>query len=175
MPVGEDSKTGRRGALKTLAVVSGAVGCGALAVPAARFLMAPVQGGAAAGRWIRTVPLETLREDEPKRVALVADRHDAWTLEKDAALGAVWLLRSGGAVLAWSIVCPHLGCAIERSATGPGFTCPCHDSSFDQRGRRLTGPSPRGLDALDTRIEDGYVLVDFRRFRQGTTEKVPVG
>jgi Rieske Fe-S protein len=73
------------------------------------------------------------------------------------------------------VVCPHLGCAIDRSATGPGFNCPCHDSTFDAQGRCLTGPSPRGLDSLDTRIEDGFVMVDYRRFRQGTPEKVPVG
>jgi Rieske Fe-S protein len=173
--VDPDDKTGRRGALRTLALISGAAGCGALALPTARFLVAPVRGGAGAGRWIKTVPLDSLREGNPKRVALVADRRDAWTLEKDAAMGAVWLVRQGSAVVAWSVVCPHLGCAIDRSKTGPGFTCPCHDSSFDAHGGRLTGPSPRGLDSLDTKIEDGFVFVDFRRFRQGTPDKVPVG
>jgi Rieske Fe-S protein len=78
-------------------------------------------------------------------------------------------------VRAWSVTCPHLGCAIDRSATGPGFACPCHDSTFDGEGRRLTGPSPRDLDSLDTRVEDGFVLVDFRRFRQGTPDKLPIG
>jgi Rieske Fe-S protein len=173
--VNDDAKTGRRGALRALAAFSGAVGCGALAVPSARFLAAPASGGAGAGRWIKTVPLDSLNEGEPRRVALVSDHRDAWTLEKSIALGAAWLVRQGVRVRAWSVVCPHLGCAIDRSATGPGYTCPCHDSSFDAQGRCLTGPSPRGLDSLDTRIEDGFVMVDYRRFRQGTPDKVPVG
>jgi len=165
----------RRGALKTIAAVGGVIGCGALALPSVRFLIAPASGGASAGRWIKTLPLDSLREGEPKRVALIADHRDAWTLEKAVELGAAWLVRRGDAVLAWSVTCPHLGCAIDRSATGPGFNCPCHDSAFDAAGGRLTGPSPRGLDTLTTRVEEGFVMVQFQRFRQGIPEKVPAG
>jgi quinol---cytochrome c reductase iron-sulfur subunit, bacillus type len=173
--VSEGPKTDRRGALKVIAVTGGAVGAGALAVPAARFVVAPASGGAGGGKWIKTVALESLKEGEPKRVPLVADRRDAWTLEKQVELGAVWLLREGDAVKAWSVVCPHLGCAVDRNATAPGFYCPCHDSSFDPAGRRVSGPSPRDLDALATRVEDGVVAVEFQRFRQGTPDKTPMG
>jgi nitrite reductase/ring-hydroxylating ferredoxin subunit len=155
--------------------IGGAVGCGALALPIARFLGAPAHSGAPPGLWIKTVPLDALVLGVPKRVALVADHRDAWTLEKQVELGAAWLVRRDGGVSAWSTVCPHLGCAVDRSAIGPGFNCPCHDSSFDPEGRRLDGPSPRDLDALATRVEDGVVLVQFQRFRQGTRDKQPVG
>lgn len=171
----DDPKTDRRGALKAIAVAGSVAGCGALAVPTVRFLVAPAAGGDAGGRWIKTLRLDALREGEPKRVSLVADHRDAWTLEKQVELGAVWLVREGDGVRAWSATCPHLGCAVGLNASGPGFYCPCHDSAFDPAGRRLTGPSPRDLDSLDTRVEDGFVLVDFRRFRQGTAEKAPVG
>ena len=171
----EDDRTDRRSALKALAVVGGTVGCAALAVPTVRFVVAPAQGEASAARWIKTVRLDTLTDGQPKRVALVADHRDAWTMEKQVQLGAAWLVRSGDAVRAWSVTCPHLGCAIDRGADGSGFNCPCHDSSFDAGGRRLDGPSPRDMDSFDTKIEDGFVLVDFRRFRQGTAEKAPVG
>jgi cytochrome b6-f complex iron-sulfur subunit/menaquinol-cytochrome c reductase iron-sulfur subunit len=158
-----------------MAAVGGAVGCGALAVPSLRFIVAPAAGGAKAGRWIKTVGLDSLREGEPKRVALIADHRDAWTLEKAVELGAVWLVRRGGEVTAWSVICPHLGCAVDRSASGPGFTCPCHDSAFNAEGAAVSGPSPRGLDVLATRIEEGAVMVNFQRFRQGIPEKVPIG
>lgn len=171
----DDDRTDRRRALRVLAVAGGVVGCGALAVPTARFLLSPARGGASAGRWIAAGRLDALREGEPRRVALVADRRDAWTLEKQVELGAVWLLREGDALRAWSATCPHLGCAVGLSPSGPGFYCPCHDSAFDASGRRLSGPSPRDLDSLDTRVQDGVVLVDFRRFRQGTARKDPVG
>jgi Rieske Fe-S protein len=122
------------------------------------------------------VPISALAEGEPKRVVLVADRRDAWTLEKDVELGAVWVMRRQGKTFAWSTVCPHLGCAVDRGGTGSGFYCPCHDSSFDPNGRRMTGPSPRDLDSLATRVDpDGVLLVEFRRFRQGTQTKEPLG
>jgi Rieske Fe-S protein len=161
--------------MKTLALAGGTLGCGAVAVPIARFVVAPAQHGAGGGHWIPTVPLESLREGEAKRVALVADHRDAWSLEKSVELGAVWLVRKGTSVLAWSVTCPHLGCSVDRASTGKGFYCACHDSSFDPSGKRESGPSPRDLDSLETRVEkDGTVAVEYRRFRQGTAEKSPV-
>jgi Rieske Fe-S protein len=172
--VPDDHKPDRRGVIQALAL-GGAVGCGTLAVPAVRFLVAPASGGAGAGRWIKTVALDSLPEGEPKRVPLVADHRDAWTLEKAVELGAVWLVRKGNEVIAYSVTCPHLGCAVDRGAGGHGFYCPCHDSAFDPQGTRLSGPSPRPLDVLETRLEDGVVLVRFQRFRQGIPEKVAIG
>jgi menaquinol-cytochrome c reductase iron-sulfur subunit len=125
---------------------------------------------------VRTVPIESLPEGEPKRVALVSDHRDGWSLERNVELGAVWLVRGPNGVRAWTIVCPHLGCAVERNPSGgPGFYCPCHDSNFSAEGARLTGPAPRGLDELLTRIEDGFVVVQFRRFRLGIPAKEAVG
>jgi menaquinol-cytochrome c reductase iron-sulfur subunit len=140
----------------------------------ARFVVAPATGGAGAGYWIKTVPLDALPEGEPKRVSLIADHHDAWTLEKNVELGAAWLLRQGQNVIAWSTVCPHLGCAVDRGASGTGFYCPCHDSSFAPDGRRVSGPSPRDLDQLATRVEGGVIQIQFQRFRQGSPAKEPV-
>jgi menaquinol-cytochrome c reductase iron-sulfur subunit len=170
--VTDEPKPSRRVALEVLA---GVVGCGAIGAPAVRVLVAPASGGAGSGRWVRAVPLDSLSEGEPKRVELIADRRDAWTIEKAVALGSVWLVRLEGAVVAWSAACPHLGCAVDRSATAGGFSCPCHESAFAADGRRLTGPSPRDLDTLATRVEDGVVLIEFRRFRQGIAEKETVG
>jgi Rieske Fe-S protein len=120
---------------------------------------------------VRTIRLDQLKEGQPARVAIVDDRRDAWTLEKGVELGSVWLVRHGDKVLAFSAVCPHLGCSVNALASG-AFACPCHTSAFDKDGKRTSGPAPRDLDALGTRIEEGIVAVDFRRFRIGVAEKV---
>jgi Rieske Fe-S protein len=158
--------TGRR----ALVLAGACAVAAAAAVPAAAFVAAPLGARGAGGRWVRTLRLDQLREGEAKRVAIVADRRDAWTLERAVELGSVWLVRRGDGVLAYSSVCPHLGCSVN--ATASGFACPCHTSAFDARGKRMSGPSPRDLDALQTRIEDGVVAVDFRRFRIGVSERV---
>jgi Rieske Fe-S protein len=54
------------------------------------------------------------------------------------------------------------------------FSCPCHTSRFALSGAAESGPSPRAMDALETRVQDGWVEVDFRRFRQGIAEREEV-
>jgi len=157
-----------------LAVAAGSCAiAAATAIPAVAFVAAPVSGKAGAGRWVRTLRLDQLTEGQPKRVAIVDDRRDAWTVERAVELGSVWLVRKGDQVRAFSAVCPHLGCSVNAAAeAGAGFACPCHTSAFDAEGKRKSGPSPRDLDLLATKIEDGVVSVDFRRFRIGIHEKV---
>lgn len=163
---------GRR--VVTLAVVAGGCAIAAsIGAPAARFLAAPLDARKGEGDWVRTVPIDRLKEGEPQRVAIVADHRDAWTIERAVELGSVWLVRKGGAVAAFSAVCPHLGCSVNKApGSEGGFVCPCHTSSFEVDGQRRSGPAPRGLDALETRVEGGIVSVDFKRFRIGIPEKV---
>jgi nitrite reductase/ring-hydroxylating ferredoxin subunit len=40
------------------------------------------------------------------------------------------------------------------------FADPCHGASYDQTGRCLAGPCPRGLDRFSVGIADGKVVVD---------------
>jgi menaquinol-cytochrome c reductase iron-sulfur subunit len=168
-------ETGRRGALKHLIVVgSAAIGC-AIAVPAAVFVMAPVKrGGGEAARWVRTVRFDALREGEPRKVSIVDDERDAWTISRGVELGSVWLVRHGDQVVALSAVCPHLGCAVN-ALPDASFGCPCHTSTFAPDGAKTGGPSPRGMDPMATKIDAGYVAVDFRRFRIGTTDREAIG
>jgi menaquinol-cytochrome c reductase iron-sulfur subunit len=162
---------GRRALIMAAAAGTCAIAVGAGA-PAAALVLAPLRAGGSTGRWVRTLRLEQLRENEPKRVAIVSDRRDAWTVEKNVELGSVWLVKRGDKVFAFSAVCPHLGCSINATAKGDAFACPCHTSAFDADGKRKSGPAPRDMDSMQTKVEDGFVAVDFRRFRIGVAEKV---
>lgn len=173
-PSPEAPRPGRRTVALAVAVGSCAIAA-AIAVPATAFVAAPVSSKGAGGRWVRTLRLDQLVDNEPKRVAIVDDRRDAWTIERGVELGSVWVVKHGDKVTAFSAVCPHLGCSVNVAAeAGPagGFACPCHTSAFDPDGKRKSGPSPRDMDVLATRIEEGFVAVDFRRFRIGIAEKV---
>ncbi len=170
-----NDENGRRKALKVLTVVGSAAFCGALAVPTAIFIAAPVKKGDDVGRrWVRTLKADALREGEPKKVAIVMDEHDAFSVQKNVELGAAWLVRRGETIVAYSVVCPHLGCSINLEAEGKGFSCPCHTSAFSPDGNRIAGPSPRDMDSLATRIEAGFVEIDFHKFRIGVPEKVEI-
>jgi cytochrome b6-f complex iron-sulfur subunit/menaquinol-cytochrome c reductase iron-sulfur subunit len=168
------ANTDRRNLLKVVLASGAAALCASALAPPIAYVVAK-RGGASGERWVKTVRLEQLPEGRPRKVKIVSDVRDAWKLDKDAELGAVWLIRNGNEVRALSVVCPHLGCSISVSEGGKGFACPCHDSSFAADGKRQDGPSPRDMDTLDTRLVEGVVEVDFRRFRQGTPERIEVG
>jgi ubiquinol-cytochrome c reductase iron-sulfur subunit len=47
----------------------------------------------------------------------------------------------------WLIVvgiCTHLGCVPNKE--GPGWTCHCHGSQYDDSGRVVRGPAPKNLE-----------------------------
>jgi cytochrome b6-f complex iron-sulfur subunit/menaquinol-cytochrome c reductase iron-sulfur subunit len=112
---------------------------------------------------------------EPRRLQVIDDERDAFTVTRNQMLGSVWVLREGSGVRAMSATCPHLGCSIDINADKKSFACPCHASRFALSGAAEAGPSPRAMDPLAVRVtKDGWVEVDFRRFRQGTADREEV-
>jgi Rieske Fe-S protein len=113
----------------------------------------------------------------------MADVADAWTRTAGQRIGSVFLARTEAdgkpRVTAFTATCPHLGCAVEFDAAGDRFECPCHESAFARDGRKLFGPSLRGLDPLDVKLVDDQgtqeIWVGFQRFRAGIAERIPVG
>src|SRR5262245_42369140 len=162
----------RRGALKAL-VVLGSVGYGAaIAVPAVQFVTGDSAGsGGGKARWIRVGRMDDLPDGEPKRWQVVGDERDAFTITRDQTLGSVWVIREKDKVRAMSATCPHLGCSIDAGADKKSFACPCHTSKFAFSGKAEAGPSPRDMDPLQARVVDGWVEVDFRKFRIGVAER----
>jgi cytochrome b6-f complex iron-sulfur subunit len=77
------------------------------------------------------------------------------------AKGQFYLVRlADGGFLALSRKCTHLGCTVPWDDGTKHFACPCHASSFDERGVVLSPPAPRPLDRYPVRIENGIVKVD---------------
>jgi cytochrome b6-f complex iron-sulfur subunit len=57
-----------------------------------------------------------------------------------------------------SLICPHLGCAVN--ITSDGFACPCHGSSYLADGSLRKGPASRPLASLkiEVNIENHLIL-----------------
>jgi len=170
----QSSDEDRRAVLKTIVVGGSAAFVAGAAAPASRLVLAPVLAAIhAEERWIRIARLADLEDGESKRLPVNGDVRDGWTQYAREKLGAVWLRRQGDEIRALSVTCPHLGCSVEKRESG--FGCPCHASSFDPAGKRVSGPSPRNMDALETRVVgDGSgraIEVRFQRFRQGIPER----
>jgi Rieske Fe-S protein len=162
-----------------LEVVGGAIAAAlgaAIALPATALLTFPTRRRTVHGGDdpIEVARLGQLPEGRPQRVTVRAARlRDAWNAFTDVTLGAAWLVRRGEKVQAFSTVCPHAGCAVDWEPEAGQFRCPCHASVFSPEGACVSGPAPRGLDPLACTVEDGRVLVVWRRFRQGVPDREP--
>jgi cytochrome b6-f complex iron-sulfur subunit len=71
-----------------------------------------------------------------------------------------------GGMMAVSLQCTHLGCAVAWNEDKEEFECPCHASSFNKMGEVISPPAPRALDVYSLKIEGGMVKVDLNTKRQ---------
>jgi menaquinol-cytochrome c reductase iron-sulfur subunit len=155
-----------------------------VAVPSAAFLLSPLRktGKAAeADVFDNVTSLNQLKVGVPQSFGIVHDLVDAWVKYPQEPAGSVWLIRQPDGVeppvIAFTAECPHLGCAIGRSADGKGFFCPCHTSAFDMEGKPLNHIPPRAMDRLDVELSkdaDPRVRVKFQRFQPLAEEKIPL-
>ncbi|GAB1471663.1 hypothetical protein MASR2M66_25410 [Chloroflexota bacterium] len=68
------------------------------------------------------------------------------------------LIHTDSGFSALSLTCTHLGCTLEPADTG--FTCPCHNSSFDARGNVTQGPAVNPLRSLRVEVAaEGNLIV----------------
>ncbi len=127
------------------------------------------------------VPVATLaaipQDGSPVRFPVIMDVVDAWTFSPDQPVGAVWIRRiKGDELLCFHATCPHAGCSVAlREGV---FHCPCHNSAFDMEGNKVDvagkkNPSPREMDQLEFRIEDGNIKVKFEDYYTGIHDKKP--
>ncbi len=68
------------------------------------------------------------------------------------------LISTSSGFVAYSLVCPHLGC--EVNIVKEGFACPCHGSRFDSNGKLTHGPAAKGLRQLQLTTDSrGHLIL----------------
>lgn len=125
---------------------------------------------------VKIARLDAVPDDGvPRQFPVVKPKKDAWTYSPNERVGAVFLRRETGSekIEAFNVVCPHAGCFVGYDETSSVFQCPCHTSSFKLDGSIISpSPSPRGMDTLDTSVENGWVHVRFANYMTGKHEKI---
>ena len=163
----------RRTLLKSWQALAAAV-AGLSAIPAGLFfaLGARTKGataGVGSADWIDLGPVADFAEGPWKARRFRREVEDRW--KKTVVDESVYLRKQGEVIEAVSAICTHTGCLVQRVSNG--FGCPCHKSDFDEEGRPTSGPAPRPLDRLETKIEFGRVKLRFVKFRPGLTTSEP--
>jgi quinol---cytochrome c reductase iron-sulfur subunit, bacillus type len=138
----------------------------ALSVPLIRFALHPLLTKTTEIGWsdVGSTDEFTSLTAPIKRVIKVEQR-DAW--RKIISEKAVYVVPAkNGAIRVLSPICPHLGCSVPWNETKREFICPCHVAVFAMDGTKISGPVPRSMDDLESKVENGLLKVRYQYFRQ---------
>ncbi len=153
-----------------LGVLSGLIAAGisaVLGVNIGRFAVSPALSAGVAENWAELGPVAEIEEGKPVKRNIVVSQDAGWG--KFQSQKAVWVIRKGEKITVFTAVCPHLGCTVN--AKSDVFICACHDSKWDVAGNTQGGPTPRGLDALEHKVENDVLKIRYQDFKQGIPQK----
>jgi menaquinol-cytochrome c reductase iron-sulfur subunit len=146
-----------------------------LAVPLIRFALFPLLRRTTE---LKSSPVGELSEfsslTEPVMRTIQIEQVDGW--RKAVSEKAVYVTKDNqGQLCVLTSVCPHLGCTVPWNKEKKKFVCPCHGATFAGDGTRVSGPSLRGMDVLETSVQDNQLQVRFQYFRQLVSDKEVIG
>lgn len=162
----------RRGFFKLVIGFLSALSAIAVAIPFIGSLVGPAVLKKK-GHFTRVASLDSLPLGEPVEVKYPDMTSDAYITQM--TMNMVWVVKhSPTDVTVYSPICPHLGCQYNWDPGARHFACPCHGSVWTLDGKVIGGPSPRPLDTLPTKIQNGEIYAEFVRFRTGIPQKIAV-
>ena len=160
-------ETSRRRFHLTVIYGLGAVIAGALAIPAALYLLLPPRLRQK-DEWIEAGDLSKMDLKTPVEVVFRKNRLDGWKLTSEKK--TAWVVQQpSNAVVAFGPQCTHLGCAYHFEDDKKQFFCPCHNSVFALDGRVVSGPAQRPLDRYEIRVQNRRLLLGALKESNGTS------
>jgi menaquinol-cytochrome c reductase iron-sulfur subunit len=142
-----------------------------LAAPVLRYVLYPLYAKASKNEWSDVGKVEDFAgAATPVRKTITFAQLDGW--REVVSAQSVYVNRlADDQFEVLSAICPHLGCSVSWQQNADEFFCPCHGSAFTPDGKVLKGPSPRPMDSLPTRVQDGKLQVHFEFFRSNVPNK----
>ena len=150
----------------------GAAGMGAiLAIPVLRYILYPLYAKSDKNVWSPIGEMNAFSNlSKPILTPLDLKQTDGWR-EVDSSQTVYVTKDSQGTLAVLSSICPHMGCTVGWRESQHDFYCPCHGSVFEPDGKRVSGPSPRGMDPLPHKIEESKLMVKFEYFRENVPNR----
>lgn len=146
-----------------------------LSVPLIRFALFPLLRRTTELKMSQVGALsEFITLTEPAMRTIQIEQLDGW--RKAVSEKAVYVTKDAkGNLCVLTSICPHLGCTVPWNKETNQFLCPCHGAAFSPDGARISGPSLRSMDTLDTSVDEGQLMVRFQYFRQLVADKEVIG
>ena len=156
-PAAEKSVS-RRNFLKYSIYGIGGLIAAALAVPLARYFFAPALGSREEGEWITAARTDEIPVGTPTRVEYEERKNDSWIVTTHRK--SAWIVTEDGQnFVLFDPHCTHLGCPYTWVEEQGRFECPCHAGVFARDGTVISGPPPRPLDRVVSRVEGDSIMV----------------
>lgn len=147
----------RRNFLSKLLLGLGLVLAALIGIPVLGFVISPIFRKKES-RWIPIAWLEDLKSQGPQEVQFTTVKQDAW-LRANVKQSVYVLRATGDNFTVFSAACTHLGCVVHWDSSKNKFLCPCHGGQFDINGKVVSGPPPKPLKQLETKIENGRLFI----------------
>ena len=143
----------------------------ALSVPLIRFALHPLLTKTTETGWSDVGKIDEFASlAAPAKKLITVEQRDGW--RKIISEKAIYVLpMKDGGLRVLSPICPHLGCSIPWIEAKQQFVCPCHTAVFALSGAHISGPAPRAMDALESKIDNGMLKVRYQYFRQLISKK----
>jgi len=122
--------------------------------------------------WTPVGPLADLPKERPSQRVISVKEKDGWQIREQNQL--VFVVFDGEQPQVLSSICPHLSCSLFYESAEKRFHCPCHNSFFDGKGTHVTGPSPRDMDPLPSKVEGDVLYCRWVAYRSGEPDRVEV-
>ena len=154
--------------LLELAVFSiGSLVTAVLAAPLVAYIVSPALKQKRT-TWVSIARATDIPMGKPTYVEYEEKVQDGWTARLTRR--SAWVATQDGKdFTVFDPHCTHLGCPYtwtdkpwekEGPYKGqPHFHCPCHEGIYTADGTVISGPPPRPLDRLETKVVDGVVMV----------------
>jgi len=168
---GEAESITRRSFLGVLLGFGTVVMGAALSVPLIRFALHPLLTKTTEIGWSDVGKMDEFASlSAPMKKLITVEQRDGW--RKIVSEKAIYILpMKDGVLRVLSPICPHLGCSIPWIEAKQQFICPCHTAVFARDGARISGPAPRPMDDLESKVDNGMLKVRYQYFRQLISKK----
>ena len=155
------NRLSRRDFIKaTTGLVGGIIGA-VFGIPAIGYLIAPALREDKAGAPVAIGKLEEIPVGQFQPFSFTITKVNGW--ERTASNYGGYLLRrseDANDILVLSSRCTHLSCTVNWNEETRKFTCPCHDASFDEKGKVLDGPPPEPLGHFEYSVDaEGVITI----------------
>ncbi|MBI2843556.1 MAG: Rieske (2Fe-2S) protein [Armatimonadetes bacterium] len=108
--------------------------------------------------WLPLGAVAEVSEDAPTKFTYSYVKTDGW-FEKTVYGTAYAVIDKPGSFMVLSNICSHLGCGVRWDTDRDAFLCPCHNGVFARDGSVKSGPPPKPLTRMKSRVADGRIEI----------------